>query len=125
MTQTLGREQRLKSQKTIDDIFQKRNSVSKYPIRLLWKELTDGSTNSQCAFFVPKRHFKHATDRNRIKRLMREAYRTHRDKYLSHTTCHYAFVLLWSNNVMPSYADVCMIMDGAFGKWKEKTAVCL
>lgn len=50
MTQTLGREQRLKSQKTIDDIFQKRNSVSKYPIRLLWKELTDGSTNSQCAF---------------------------------------------------------------------------
>ncbi len=125
MTQTLGREQRLKSQKTIDEIFKQRNSVSKYPIRLLWKELTEDSLHSQCAFFVPKRYFKHATDRNRIKRLMREAYRTHRDKYLSHTDSHYAFVLLWSNNVMPSYADICMIMDGAFGKWKEKTAVCL
>ena len=125
MAQTLGAEERLKKQKIIDEIFYKRNSVSKYPVRLLWTELDEGSPNSQCAFFVPKRYLRHAVDRNRIKRLMREAYRTHRDSYLSHTTTHYAFVLLWNGSDMPSYSTVCTLIDGAFGKWKEKTVVCL
>ncbi len=36
----------------------------------------------QVAFTVSKSKFKHAVDRNRIKRLMREAYRTNKHSFL-------------------------------------------
>lgn len=48
-----------------------------YPVKVVWKseDSLPGDSPVQVVFSVPKRVFKHAVDRNRLKRLLREAYR--------------------------------------------------
>ena len=71
---TLRKHERVSNFRTIQDLFcgGKAQSFSAYPIRLL--ALPSADSNS-ILVSVPKRHFKHAVDRNRIKRQIREAYR--------------------------------------------------
>ena len=77
--------ERIVSRKLIDGLFSKQGSQSSvaFPIRAVWKEVPASSPGSpvsaQILISVPKRHFKHAVDRNRIKRQIREAYRNHKD----------------------------------------------
>lgn len=76
-TFTFKREERLKSRKTIDSLFAEGHSFGQYPLRIVWTEVQEGKTNSpvQFALTVPKKKFRNASDRNRIRRLIREAYR--------------------------------------------------
>lgn len=72
---TLKREEKLKSRKAIEKLFKDGKSFSNFPFRILWifNEFSDSAL--QTGFTVGSKHFKNAVDRNRIKRLMREAYR--------------------------------------------------
>jgi ribonuclease P protein component len=70
----LGKEDRLKSRKSIDLLFKKGKSFSHFPFKVFWMQATSDHV-LQAAFSVSSRNFKKATDRNRIKRLMRESYR--------------------------------------------------
>lgn len=73
---TLHKEERLCSQKTIEDLFSLGESFLAYPLKVVFLK-TDPSqpTPVQAAFTVSKRNFKRAVKRNLIKRRMREAYR--------------------------------------------------
>lgn len=67
---------KLKSKKTIDLLFTKGKSVSKYPLRLVYMPLDpEIETTSKIGVSVSKKYFKHAVDRNYFKRLLRETYR--------------------------------------------------
>lgn len=76
----LGKPARLSNKKVISDIFQNGNSLFSYPIKLLFvpsdpnHQLQD-HWNIQVAFSVSKKNFKSSVDRNKIKRLCREAFR--------------------------------------------------
>lgn len=60
----------------IDRLFKEGNrQISVFPIRLVWL-LTDDTDGVQVIISAPKRNFHHAVDRNRIKRQIREFYRT-------------------------------------------------
>lgn len=51
-------------------------SANNYPIKLMYTETAHTMPfAAQAMFVVPKRNFKHANDRNTLKRRMREAYR--------------------------------------------------
>lgn len=82
--QTLGRSERLKSVKSISELFETGNSLSVPPIRLLY--LLRPSVDikkSKIGFAVPKKNFKRAVDRNLIKRRMREAYRLNKLNFIN------------------------------------------
>ena len=70
----LKKEDKLKSRKTIDEVFKDGNNFSVYPFKIWWLPVTH-ETVLQAGFGVSARQFKKAVDRNKVKRLMREAYR--------------------------------------------------
>lgn len=73
---TFGEPEKLKSQKIIDQLFKEGKSVSINGFTLVYLiQPLQTFYPAQASFSVPKRFFKHAVDRNRVKRLMREAYR--------------------------------------------------
>ena len=103
---TLKKSERICSFGLIQDIFcgNSTSSYSAYPIRLL--TLPTEEKNS-ILISVPKRHFKHAVDRNRIKRQIREAYRKNKDilKPLDETSEKKgaAMAFIWiSDRMLPS-----------------------
>lgn len=69
---TLGKKERLKSRKLIDELFNKGSSFSVPPLRVIYLFKEAGL---QMGAGAGTRHFKKAVDRNRIKRLIRETYR--------------------------------------------------
>jgi ribonuclease P protein component len=72
---TLGKQERLKSRKLIDQLFKEGKFFSVFPIRVVWQYQQNTSGILQAGFTVSTKHFKKAVHRNRIKRLMKEAYR--------------------------------------------------
>jgi ribonuclease P protein component len=75
---TLGKKERLKSRKLIAQLFSEGENFPFAPFRVyyLFCPLSDSnSTPLQFAISVPAKNFKRAVDRNRIKRVIREAYR--------------------------------------------------
>ncbi len=57
-------------------MFEKGQTFSAYPIKLIsLAQKTELKADVKAMFVVPKKKFKHANDRNKLKRRMREAYR--------------------------------------------------
>jgi len=75
--QRLGKQYKLCSKKIIEELFDKGQQIHSFPfsIRFLNTNLPNKKVPFQIAFAVPKRVFKRAYDRNRIKRIMRETVR--------------------------------------------------
>lgn len=76
------REERLKSRKEIGGLFSGAESFGQYPLRLVWADMSERRSSApvQFAVSVPKRRFKKAVQRNRIRRQVREAYRLHKHR---------------------------------------------
>jgi ribonuclease P protein component len=76
MDQSFGKEYKLCSQKIIEKIFEDNLKIKQYPFVLnyTFHELSS-KKRFQIVISAPKRIFKKAHDRNRIKRLMREVIR--------------------------------------------------
>ncbi len=73
---TIQKSDRLKSRKQVGQLFQKRQSVGAYPLRLFWGiRETVGLHPVNIGFSVPKRLHKRAVHRNRQRRLMQETFR--------------------------------------------------
>lgn len=83
-TNTFGKEERISIQREIDLLFAESISFMAYPLRVLYVRQQPLS-GAPCAVLisVPKKRFKHAVKRNRLKRLVREAYRLNKHKLLS------------------------------------------
>lgn len=80
---TFKKSERLKSRKIIERIFNREGqSFANYPILTTWLETPLKSDfPAKVTFSVSKKKFKKAVQRNRIKRLMREAYRLNKPKF--------------------------------------------
>lgn len=80
---TFKKEERLCNKKLIDKLFHNGSSFLCYPFKASWLLIDEPMQFPvQILFSVSKRRYKHAVDRNLIKRRMREVYRLNKQKHL-------------------------------------------
>ncbi len=75
MKNTFKKAERLHKKKIIKELFEKGSSFYLFPFKVIYTPAPADVTNTQILISVPKRSFKKAVDRNKIKRRIREAYR--------------------------------------------------
>ena len=123
MNYTFPKEEKLKSKKCIDLLFSEGNSVSKFPLKLIYTATTlPKNVPVQAGVSVTKRRFKKAVTRNRIKRLMREAYRLHKNDVFNTISTSYAFMFLYIGKQEPTFEEIETSMIGLLQKFLAKTA---
>jgi ribonuclease P protein component len=116
---TLGKTERIKSRKLIDEIFKQGKAFSVFPFRIVylqrsenWVTTNDQPTTTnplQTGFTVSTRYFKKAVDRNRIKRLMREGYRLQKNnlqEQLAQMHLQLFVFFIYTGNELPEYKMV-------------------
>ncbi|MEO9023123.1 MAG: ribonuclease P protein component [Ginsengibacter sp.] len=111
MTQrfTLKASERLKSRKVIQQLFKEGDSFSYSPFRVMYIETANVISPLQAGFTASTRNFKKATDRNRIKRLMRESYRLQKNSLhllLEENHKNIAVFFIYTSNELPQYKFV-------------------
>lgn len=107
MASSFPKKERLKSKKMIEQVFQDGKTLKQYPLKLFYlrAELTEDS-KCQAAMAVPKKRIRQAVKRNRIKRLMREAYRQNKEPIFNKMVGNYALLFLYLGKEGPEYREV-------------------
>ncbi len=120
---TFSKKDKLKSKKLIELLFSEGQSVSAYPLRLVYKNaLFDDGILIKTGISVSKRHFKKAVDRNRIKRLLRESYRLNKSVYFNKITTPYAFMILYIGKEKITLPEIESKMNLLFEKFLSKVS---
>lgn len=116
-TFTLGKTERLKSRKAIEELFEKGKSFSIPPIRVLYQRTA--MEELQAGVGVSSKNFKKAVDRNRIKRRIKEAYRLQKiplQQLMLSRGMGMRIFLTYTSKEMPEYA----VLSAAVGKCLNK-----
>ena len=98
--QTFTKAERLSGKIEIEHLFSSGTAFNCDPFRVIWKESLAGSTQVKIVISVPKRLFKKAVDRNRVKRLCRESYRKNKNiliETLKNKKIHLMFIYTAKN----------------------------
>jgi ribonuclease P protein component len=119
---TLGKEERLKSRKQIDQLFDKGKSFVVAPFRIYFivnseSPIQKGESRLKFGTGVSAKNFKKAVDRNRIKRLTREAWRLQKNEIrekTSETQKQLNVFFIYTGKELPDFTTV-----------KEKVAIAL
>lgn len=107
MKLSLGKEERLKSKKLIGNLYEEGKSIKVFPLRMVYLQTEHTSTYpAQVGVSVPKRNFKRAVDRNRIKRLLRECYRKEKSLVYHEISKPYVFMISYLAKEEWSYGDL-------------------
>lgn len=108
MKYTYPKHEKLKSRTLIDLLFSEGKTVSKYPLRLVYVQITDTDDSKiKLGVSVSKKHFKKAVDRNYYKRVLREVYRLNKSiLFDAIEDKNYAFMLLYQTKDRLNYQEV-------------------
>lgn len=96
---SLPKARRLTGKKSIEIIFRSGKGRSCFPLKVL-RTLTNSESSFRVMFSVSARRFPRAVDRNRIKRMMREAFRLEQDPLHSAPAQHIAYIYI-ASEILP------------------------
>ena len=121
---SLNSTERIKHRKIIEEIFSTGNAIYKDFIRINYIETNfDDDTIAKVAFSVPKKKFKRAYKRNRLKRIMREVYRKNKPEFydiLSNKNTKIALLFVYLDNEIKEYDIIEKSMKLALDKLVKK-----
>ena len=104
---TYPKKEKLKSKTTIDLLFSEGNSVSKFPLRLVYVENKEPNAElMKMGVSVSKKYFKKAVDRNYFKRVLRETYRLNKHLLIDNLEKPYAFMFFYQSKERLSYQEI-------------------
>ncbi|MBR9915148.1 MAG: ribonuclease P protein component [Algicola sp.] len=121
MSFSYPKKEKLKSQKLIELLFSEGKSLSVYPLRMVYlKTEFDEDTQFKTGVSVSKRHFKSAVDRNRIKRLLREAYRLNKTVHFNNISSCYALMILYIGKDGTDFDSITLKMNELLAAFSKK-----
>lgn len=116
------KKEKLKSKIAIDELFTTGKTVTKYPLRMVYVQISnDDNLPLKVGVSVSKRHYKKAVDRNYFKRLLREAYRLNKHMLLDHVDQPYAMMLFYQSKDRLTFQEINTKMIKLFEKFIDAT----
>lgn len=114
---TYSKQEKLKSRKALEQLFAKGKSFSVFPIKVFYTVSAD-LNGVHAGVGVSSRIFKKAHDRNRVKRLLREVYRTQKQPLYLAVANHQQLnvFFLYIGKELPVFSE----LQVAMGKTLEK-----
>lgn len=113
-SRSFPKSERLCSHRLIDQLYAEGHRLMAFPYSVQWMEAKDLSESCQVMIVAPKRKFKHAVDRNRVRRLTRECWRKQKDSFcdsLREFDCSIVFSLVYVHNEIMPFAQLEHKMD--------------
>lgn len=123
-----GKQEKLKSRKVIDALFKDGKSCAAFPLRVKYRfyPIQETAVPVQAGVSVSKRHFKRAVDRNRLKRLMREAYRLQKQDFLktvAEKKIEAVLFFIYTDKSLTSFAVIYKAMAACLQQLLQKVSV--
>lgn len=110
---TLSKDERLYAEKRIEALFAGGSSFIAYPLRVVYitREMESESELPTVSILtsVSKKRFKRAVKRNRVKRLIREAYRLNKKDFVDfaiESGKSFDIAFLYLKSELPTYAEI-------------------
>ena len=115
------KKEKLKGKKLVEQLFKEGKSLSGFPLRLFYLKIdSPADAKVKAGVAVPKKNFKSAVERNRIKRLLRESYRLNKHLVFNNSEGSFAFLILYLGKEMPDYHKVEKSMQIVLQKFLKK-----
>lgn len=125
-TVTFKRDERLKRKLIIEKLFTEGKAIHQYGLTLVYFATPLPTFYpAQVAFSVSKKQFKHATDRNLLKRRLREAYRHQKAalyEQLQANQLQMAFCFIYKTKEKASYEEISSRMEKLLMAFNTKIA---
>ena len=119
-TFSYNREEKLKSRKLMEQLFSAGKSFTIYPVKVFYLPIVEKlDFPVKVGVGTGSRNFKKATERNRIKRILREGYRTEKKILYDYTLSNnkqVAVFLLYLDKTLPAYKTIKAKMPLIFEK---------
>jgi ribonuclease P protein component len=123
---SFGKQEKLKSRKLIEQLFAEGRSISAHPLRLVYiMPAVEMDVRVKAGVSVSSRNFKKAVDRNRIKRLLREAYRLNKAALMEHAeknSQQLSLFFIYTDKLLPEFSTINQKMQVILNKLIKATS---
>ena len=113
---TFPKSEKLCGQLRIAALYKEGKRFTAFPMRVTFRHLPDSDEAPKVLIWAPKSLFKHAVDRNRLRRLMREAYRLNAEPlrtYCSENHCSFQLTFNYMDKELRSQEQISKAMQKA------------
>ena len=119
---TFGKKEKLCSKLMMDKLFRSGGSFKEFPFRVIHIPVQEMDVTAKVLITVPKKRFRKAVHRNKIKRQIREAYRLNKNDLLENWRQqgkYFALAFVYIGNRIPVHSELNETMQRVLHRLKS------